>query len=327
MSIHVVKGCNRKQVVADLAAVSQSPMSDGMPSPHIGRLHGLLNGIAGPSYLSVPSVARYPAQPQSATGSSGSHTMAGMPPSGPVYHISPGSSGGSRGQEGASPEESKASHRPRTTAGEPTEDVIEIPKHQQTLYDGDPVSMTPTFADMPAWLTENTTTSMPMYHRKSSDGATLRLMLDTLAGQGNGMSANPVAGGPGAEMAGDSQDPLDTSPRADAKPEPTGPSPFGSIVFPQQNPQSSGTEGNRKVAQRPAPHRRSTTIPTSWTHAPKILVVEDDVVYRQLSSKFLEKFGCIIETVEDAQQAIERMNHAKYDLVLMDIFFGPLMDG
>jgi osomolarity two-component system response regulator SKN7 len=57
------------------------------------------------------------------------------------------------------------------------------------------------------------------------------------------------------------------------------------------------------------------------------LVVEDDVVYRQLSSKFLEKFGCTIETVDSAQQAIERMNHVKYDLVLMDIFFGPSMDG
>jgi osomolarity two-component system response regulator SKN7 len=41
----------------------------------------------------------------------------------------------------------------------------------------------------------------------------------------------------------------------------------------------------------------------------------------------LEKFGCITETVEDAQGAVEKMNATKYDLVLMDIFFGPSMDG
>jgi len=73
--------------------------------------------------------------------------------------------------------------------------------------------------------------------------------------------------------------------------------------------------------------RRSSTIKPHWTQTPRILVVEDDVVYRQLSSKFLEKFGCITETVEDAQGAVEKMNATKYDLVLMDIFFGPSMDG
>lgn len=82
--------------------------------------------------------------------------------------------------------------------------------------------------------------------------------------------------------------------------------------------QPNGSNG-QPVVRRP--------MKPSWTQTPRILVVEDDVVYRQLSSKFLEKFGCIVETVENAQQGIERMNTAKFDLVLMDIFFGPSMDG
>lgn len=91
--------------------------------------------------------------------------------------------------------------------------------------------------------------------------------------------------------------------------------PFGSLVLPQQRAKGGGT-----VARR-------NTIKPSWTQTPRILVVEDDVVCRQLTSKFLEKFGCVVDTVENAQQGIEKMNHAKYDLVLMDIFLGPSMDG
>lgn len=99
-------------------------------------------------------------------------------------------------------------------------------------------------------------------------------------------------------------------------------SPFGTLVIP---------EGDHPAVQAPEASsirlRRSTVIKPHWTQTPRILVVEDDVVYRQLSSKFLEKFGCITETVEDAQGAVEKMNATKYDLVLMDIFFGPSMDG
>jgi osomolarity two-component system response regulator SKN7 len=215
-------------------------------------------------------------------------------------HISPMTDGsGSGGGAGNSPEGSKGSNRHRANGGE---DIIELPA-QQNMFGGDDAMNIPLFADTPAWLTEGTTATMPIYHRKSSDGMTLKLVIDTLANQGTGNvpmgPPRPISRSNGQE----SQDPLDTSPRVDLD--------------------KKGAKARLSARNL----RRSTTIVTSWTHAPKILVVEDDVVYRQLSSKFLEKFGCVIETVDNAQQAIEKMNQTRYDLVLMDIFFGPSMDG
>jgi osomolarity two-component system response regulator SKN7 len=238
-------------------------------------------------------------------------------------HISPMTDGsGSGGAAGNSPEGSKGSNRPRTTAGE---DIIELPA-QQTLFGTDDAMNIPLFADTPAWLTEGTTATIPIYHRKSSDGMTLKLVMETLANQGNGSNTPMGPPKPPTRQQNnqESQDPLDTSPRVDEKPDTSQvqPSPFGSLVLPKE----LGKKGAKaRLSARNL--RRSTTIVTSWTHAPKILVVEDDVVYRQLSSKFLEKFGCVIETVDNAQQAIEKMNQTRYDLVLMDIFFGPSMDG
>ena len=173
------------------------------------------------------------------------------------------------------------------------------------------MGVTPIFADTPAWLTEATTAAIPMYHRKSSDGATLRLMVEALS---NHSTVHYDDG---------TQDPLDPTPRkagllADQGNGSGPPSPFGSLLLPPQ------TEISNDIAVRV---RGSSTVQPHWTQTPRILVVEDDVVYRQLSSKFLEKFGCITDTVNDAQGAIEKMNRTKYDLVLMDIFFGPSMDG
>ena len=167
------------------------------------------------------------------------------------------------------------------------------------------------------------------------------------------MEALAPAQAPAVRFEDDTQDPLDVTPASNAQETPMSVAsvsvipdgaqnddaviaaaaganavvqqgPFGTLVLPN---------GNDRTARVPAVEgsairlRRSTTIKPHWTQTPRILVVEDDVVYRQLSSKFLEKFGCITETVEDAQGAVEKMNATKYDLVLMDIFFGPSMDG
>jgi osomolarity two-component system response regulator SKN7 len=92
----------------------------------------------------------------------------------------------------------------------------------------------------------------------------------------------------------------------------------------QSNASAAGGAGQQTNANG-APLRQVArpNLKPSWTQTPRILVVEDDVVYRQLSSKFLEKFGCVVETAENAQQGVEKMNQTKYDLVLMDISFGP----
>lgn len=306
-------------------------MSDPMPSPQVSRLHQILDGIAGPSFqpFSGHGLASYHrSHPNSASGSSGSRTATATAAPTMAYtsHVSPNSSAG-KANEDTSPEGLKGASRrpqPQQTSGDHDESARPT-NAQQTLYNGDP---TPTFADLPSWFNDDPSGSIAAYPRKSSGGATLRLMLDTLAAQGNhGINIQTAN-----SFEIDDQDPLDNSPRPESKQ--VGPSssstaetsPFGSLEIPSRDNENSKIKKKKPSYKAPI-HRRSTTITTSWMHAPKILVVEDDVVYRQLSSKFLEKFGCVIETVEDAQQAIEKMNHTKYDLVLMDIFFGPSMDG
>jgi osomolarity two-component system response regulator SKN7 len=210
---------------------------------------------------------------------------------------------------------------------------------------------TPVYAETPAWLTKGVTIPMPMYHRKGSEGIAFRLMMDALGVQGN-------AGGASIEGV----DPLDLAPSISNRFQSiqngssgqTTRSPLADHAFPQTatavtpfafNASSLPSELSDSTKTRPKPkgkaqkvkgqqkahtdfaRRRSSVITPHWNKTPRILVVEDDMVYRQLSSKFLEKFGCVVETVENAQEAITVINHKKYDLVLMDIFFGPSMDG
>ncbi|WVF67518.1 hypothetical protein IAT40_002274 [Kwoniella sp. CBS 6097] len=239
------------------------------------------------------------------------------------------------------------------------EDIIEL-SEMPTLYNGEPLGMTPMFVETPAWLTEGTTAPIPMYHRKSSDGAALRLMYDVLSGSSTprfteepGQAPLVVDANGNREANGletiPEQEPIDATaaaaPISAATTQPVlqPPNPFEPLVAPPpggpetaevgdikgKSAVSAVTSGSRSTSNGTGStrSRRTTTFKPHWAQTPRILVVEDDLVYRQLSSKFLEKFGCTTETVENAQGAVEKMNRTKYDLVLMDIFFGPNMDG
>ncbi|CAG8542004.1 4076_t:CDS:10 [Diversispora eburnea] len=70
---------------------------------------------------------------------------------------------------------------------------------------------------------------------------------------------------------------------------------------------------------------RSTFTPT-WTVPPKVLLVDDDAVYQNMGSKFLQIFGCSTDIAVDGISAVNKMNFEKYDLVLMDIVL-PHLDG
>jgi osomolarity two-component system response regulator SKN7 len=80
--------------------------------------------------------------------------------------------------------------------------------------------------------------------------------------------------------------------------------------------------------QRP-PHsvrvRRQTFVP-GWAVPPKILLVDDDAVYRNMSSKFLQVFGCEADVAVDGISALDKVNMEKYDLILMDVVM-PNLDG
>lgn len=346
-----------------------SPSSQASPSPRIANMYHLFDQLAANSLSPrpmpfgtmgtvTPTQSQASAMPYTYNPPGSAFRGMSNVPSGAVSaiaHASPATDGtGSVRGDGNSPAGSKGSQRPTTNQGASglngmaaaappaQEDVIEIPQQQpapdpnQTLYNGEPLSMTPVFAETPPWLVEGTQQPLPIYHRKSSDEATLRLMVEALTSHGAPVRIDDglpdpldVTSAAATGAAGGSVQQQSTAPQAVVQQ-----SPFGTLLIPTQGTAEGSEPLQAQVAgpsaitgQNGNRLRRSTTIKPHWTHSPKILVVEDDVVYRQLSSKFLEKFGCVTETVEDAQGAIEKMNKTKYDLVLMDIFFGPNMDG
>lgn len=58
----------------------------------------------------------------------------------------------------------------------------------------------------------------------------------------------------------------------------------------------------------------------------RILLVEDDILIRQLYSRALQNEGYIVDVAEDGNKAYEAMHKGGYDLVLLDIML-PFMDG
>ena len=59
---------------------------------------------------------------------------------------------------------------------------------------------------------------------------------------------------------------------------------------------------------------------------PKILLVEDNPVNREVAVGMLESMGCVTHTAENGWLALEAMNNDAYDAVLMDCQM-PVMDG
>ncbi|TWI52505.1 putative ATPase [Pseudomonas duriflava] len=79
--------------------------------------------------------------------------------------------------------------------------------------------------------------------------------------------------------------------------------------------------------QLPSPSLSLSQEP-SWLdlHGIKILLVDDNAINRQVVIGFLQDTGIVIETAEDGQEALEKLENQAYDLVLMDIHM-PRLDG
>jgi signal transduction histidine kinase/DNA-binding response OmpR family regulator/HPt (histidine-containing phosphotransfer) domain-containing protein len=87
----------------------------------------------------------------------------------------------------------------------------------------------------------------------------------------------------------------------------------------------------RAMTASPEPALEDTAIralPTVNARAfvPKILLVEDNPVNREVAVGMLESLGCVTHTAENGWLALEAMNNAAYDAVLMDCQM-PVMDG
>jgi len=58
----------------------------------------------------------------------------------------------------------------------------------------------------------------------------------------------------------------------------------------------------------------------------RVLLVEDNPINRLVATEMLIGFGLSVETAADGKEAIEKLQTAKYDLVLMDCQM-PVLDG
>ena len=58
----------------------------------------------------------------------------------------------------------------------------------------------------------------------------------------------------------------------------------------------------------------------------KILVVDDDPISRNIVREFLGSRGFEVDAAENAQSAIDRIRHNRYELLILDIFL-PHRDG
>ncbi|MFW2366641.1 MAG: response regulator [Desulforhopalus sp.] len=57
-----------------------------------------------------------------------------------------------------------------------------------------------------------------------------------------------------------------------------------------------------------------------------ILVVDDNDTNREIAIGLLNNFGCRADSVENGQEAVEKVKLNRYDLILMDCQM-PIMDG
>jgi signal transduction histidine kinase/CheY-like chemotaxis protein len=65
--------------------------------------------------------------------------------------------------------------------------------------------------------------------------------------------------------------------------------------------------------------------PTSIAGA-RVLLVEDNEINREVATEMLQAFGLVIDLASDGAQAVDRVRHQPYDIVLMDMQM-PVMDG
>jgi osomolarity two-component system response regulator SKN7 len=108
----------------------------------------------------------------------------------------------------------------------------------------------------------------------------------------------------------------DRRPLVHVYPPPTSPPPSLSPSVPSSTAHRGGGGSPSSPKQPKLRVRRSTYVP-GWAVPPRVLLVEDDLVSRRLSSKFLQVSGCEIGVAVDGIGAVSKMELEKYDLVLM----------
>ncbi len=93
--------------------------------------------------------------------------------------------------------------------------------------------------------------------------------------------------------------------------------------------EAAGPEDGRRKAV--ASHASQSEVPSPGAQRnegrrPRILVVEDNIVNREVAVRILERLGYRIDTAADGREAVEAVRKIPYDLILMDVQM-PEMDG
>ena len=70
----------------------------------------------------------------------------------------------------------------------------------------------------------------------------------------------------------------------------------------------------------------SSSIGAEPGHGPRVLVVEDSPINRELAVRALQRLGACVESVENGAQAVTALAAARYDIVFMDLMM-PVMNG
>jgi signal transduction histidine kinase/DNA-binding response OmpR family regulator/HPt (histidine-containing phosphotransfer) domain-containing protein len=80
------------------------------------------------------------------------------------------------------------------------------------------------------------------------------------------------------------------------------------------------------ILEPPPGSASAVPAPAARAAGPTLLLVEDNPVNREVAVGMLESLGCIIDTADNGWLALQAMNTATYDAVLMDCQM-PVMDG
>jgi osomolarity two-component system response regulator SKN7 len=63
--------------------------------------------------------------------------------------------------------------------------------------------------------------------------------------------------------------------------------------------------------------RKRKRVQPGWSVPPRVLLVDDDSIFRRLSTRLLQLAGCTIDVAVDGIEAVSKLGTGKYDLVLM----------
>ncbi len=88
-----------------------------------------------------------------------------------------------------------------------------------------------------------------------------------------------------------------------------------------------GAQHGVRARPRPAgPAAQSQLEALRGIQGARVLLVEDNAINQQVARELLEQAGLVVELAHNGQEALDRLDQASYDVVLMDLQM-PVMDG